>query len=68
MGFYLAGSQERRFKEALDFIPRKNIKTTFAAALAWALGLYESRSGSKVYEVGGALNRRWKALIFCGIT
>ena len=64
MGFYLAGSQERRFKEALDFIPRKNIKTTFAAALAWALGLYESRSGSKVYEVGGALKQALEGFDF----
>ncbi len=36
--FYITGTQERRFKEALDFIPRKNIKTTFAAALAWGAG------------------------------
>lgn len=64
MGFYLAGSQERRFKEALDFIPRKNIKTTFAAALAWALGLYERRSGSKVYEVGGALKQALEGFDF----
>lgn len=64
MGFYLAGSQERRFKEALDFIPRKNIKTTFAAALAWALALYERRSGSKVYEVGGALKQALEGFDF----
>lgn len=64
MGFYLSGTQERRFKEALDFIPRKNIKTTFAAALAWALGLYESQSGSKVYEVGGALKQALEGFDF----
>ena len=64
MGFYISGTQERRFKEALDFVPRKNIKTTFAAALAWALGLYESRSGSKVYEVGGALKQALEGFDF----
>ena len=64
MGFYITGTQERRFKEALDFIPRKNIKTTFAAALAWALGLYESQSGSKVYEVGGALKQALEGFDF----
>lgn len=64
MGFYLAGTRERRFKEALDFIPRKNIKTTFAAALAWALALYERRSGSKVYEVGGALKQALEGFDF----
>lgn len=64
MGFYLAGTKERRFKEALDFVPRKNIKTTFAAALAWALALYERRSGSKVYEVGGALKQALEGFDF----
>lgn len=64
MGFYVKGTQERRFKEALDFVPRKNIKTTFAAALAWALALYESRSGSMVYEVGGALKQAMEGFDF----
>ena len=64
MGFYLTGTKERRFKEALDFVPRKNIKTTFAAALAWALALYERRSGSKVYEVGGALKQALEGFDF----
>ena len=64
MGFYVPGTQERRFKEALDFIPRKNIKTTFAAALAWALALYESRSASTVYVVGGALQQAMQSFDF----
>lgn len=64
MGFYFRGSKERRFKEALDFVPRKNIKTTFAAALAWALALWERRSGSKVYEVGGALKQALEGFDF----
>lgn len=64
MGFYVPGTQERRFKEALDFIPRKNIKTTFAAALAWALALYESRSASTVYVVGGALKQAMQSFDF----
>lgn len=64
MGFYLRGTQERRFKEALDFVPRKNIKTTFAAALAWALALYTRQSGSKVYEVGGALKQALEGFDF----
>lgn len=64
MGFWFAGTQERRFKEALDFVPRKNIKTTFAAALAWALALFERKSGSKVYEVGGALKQALEGFDF----
>lgn len=64
MGFYLAGTKERRFKEALDFVPRKNIKTTFAAALAWALALYGRQSGAKVYEIGGALKQALEGFDF----
>ena len=64
MGFYIAGTKERRFKEALDFVPRKNIKTTFAAALAWALSLYECQSGSSVYVVGGALKQALQSFDF----
>ncbi len=64
MGFFVKGTTERRFKEALDYIPRKNIKTTFAASLAWALGLYQRRSGSTVYIVGGALKQAKESLDF----
>lgn len=64
MGFYVAGTRERRYKEAFDFVPRKNIKTTFAASLAWALALVDRRSGSKVYEVGGALKQALEGFDF----
>lgn len=64
MGFFKPGTKERRFKEALIFIPRKNIKTTFAAALAWALALFDRASGSKVYEVGGALKQALEGFNF----
>lgn len=64
LGFYLAGTDERRFKEAFVFVPRKNIKTTFAAALAWALSLIESPSGSKVYIVSAALKQSLESFGF----
>ena len=64
MGFYIPGTKIRRFKESVDFIPRKNVKTTFAAALAFALALYERASGSKVYEVGGALKQALEGFDF----
>lgn len=64
MGFFKPGTVERRFKEALIFIPRKNVKTTFAAALAWALALFDRASGSKVYEVGGALKQALEGFNF----
>ena len=64
VGFYKAGTQERRFKEALIFIPRKNVKTTFAAALAWGLALLNRRSGSKVYIVAAALKQSLESFNF----
>lgn len=64
LGFYLAGTDERRFKEAFIFVPRKNIKTTFVAALAWALSLIESPSGSKVYIVSAALKQSLESFGF----
>ena len=56
VGFLNAGTKIRRFHEAVIFIPRKNVKTTFAGALAWALSLLNCRSGSKCYivEIGRA--------------
>lgn len=56
-GFYLAGTGERRFKEAFIFVPRKNGKTPFAAALAWALSLLDRRTSSTLYIVANRLDR-----------
>lgn len=55
--FYLPGTNERLVKEALIYIPRKNGKTAFVSSLAFALGLLERESGSKVYVVGAALKQ-----------
>lgn len=63
-GFYHAGTKIRRFKEAFIFIPRKNIKTSFAAALAWALGILERKSGSKVYITAAALKQSLESFNF----
>lgn len=57
LGFYLTGTNERRYKESFIFLPRKNGKTTFIAALSWALALLERQSGSTVYIVGAALRQ-----------
>ena len=64
LGFYHKNTQIRRFKEAFIFIPRKNIKTSFAAALAWALGLLERKSGSKVYITAAALKQSLESFNF----
>lgn len=55
MGFFHAGTNMVRFHEALIFIPRKNVKTSFASALAWALSLWYRRSGAKCYVSSAAL-------------
>jgi len=55
IGFKLKGTEIVRFHEALIFIPRKNVKTSFAAALAWALSLWYRRSGAKCYVSSAAL-------------
>lgn len=55
VGFKLAGTDVVRFHEGLIFIPRKNIKTSFAAALAWSLSLWYRKSGAKTYIASAAM-------------
>lgn len=57
VGFYIKGTNERRFKEAFIFVPRKNGKTLFIAGLAWGLALLERKSGSKLYIVAGSMKQ-----------
>lgn len=64
LGFFHAGTKKRRFNEAFIYIPRKNIKTSFAGALAWALSLIEMASGSTCYIVGAALRQALESFDF----
>lgn len=64
LGFILAGTKLRRYKEAFIFIPRKNGKTRFVAALSWALALLNRKSGSKIYIVGAALEQSLQSFNF----
>lgn len=64
IGFKLAGTDIVRFHEALIFIPRKNGKTGFAAALAWSLSLWYRRSGSKCYIASAALMQSLESFNF----
>jgi phage terminase large subunit-like protein len=64
LGFKLSGTDVVRFHEALIFIPRKNIKTSFAAALAWALSLWYRKSGSKTYITAAALMQSLESFNF----
>lgn len=57
IGFYYKGTKIRRYKEAFIFIPRKQGKTLFIAALAFALGLLERRSGATIYIVAASLKQ-----------
>lgn len=64
LGFLDTGTRICRFHEAVINIPRKNIKTSFAAALAWALSILRRRSGSKCYIVGAALKQALESFNF----
>ena len=64
VGFVMAGTNIVRFHEALIYIPRKNGKTGFAAALAWALSLWYRKSGSKCYITAAALMQSLEAFNF----
>lgn len=64
LGFKIKDTNIRRFSECLIFIPRKNVKTSFAGALAYALGLLERKSGAKVYVVAAALKQTMETFDF----
>ncbi len=55
--FYEPKTGLRRVQEAFIFIPRKNGKTLFVAALAWALALLSVKSGATIYIVAAALRQ-----------
>lgn len=64
VGFKMKGTDILRFHEALIFIPRKNVKTSFAGALAWAFSLLFRKSGSKCYIASAALIQSLEAFNF----
>lgn len=64
VGFYYKGTNERRYKEAFIFIPRKNGKTTFIAGLAWGLAILERKSGSSIYIVAASQKQACQSFDF----
>lgn len=64
IGFYYKGTQERRYKEAFIFIPRKNGKTSFVAGLAWGIALLERESGASLYIVAASLKQAIQSFEF----
>ena len=62
IGFELKDNPgERRFKEAFIFIPRKNGKTFFASALAWALVWLDAKDYAVLNIVATKLDRAKEA-------
>ena len=64
MGFYLAGTEKRRYKEAFIMVARKCGKTSLVGALALAFSLLERRSGSTLYIVAGSLKQAQQSFEF----
>lgn len=64
VGFYYKGTNERRYKEAFIFIPRKNGKTSFIAALAWGLAILERKSGATIYIVAASQKQACQSFSF----
>lgn len=68
LGFWWKGTNERRFKEGFNFWPRKNGKTSFISALAFATGIIQRRSGSTIYVVAAALKQALETFNFLVFT
>lgn len=64
LGFKIKGTGIRRFHECLIFIPRKNVKTSFAGALAYGIGILNRLSGSKIYVVAAGLKQTMETFQF----
>lgn len=63
-GFYLLGTDIRRYQQALLMLARKNGKTPFATSLAWTMGLWGSKSYSKIKTVAGSLRQNMEGFGF----
>ena len=64
LGFFKRGTKIRRYQEAFIFLPRKNGKSRFVAALSWGLALLGRKSGSTIYIVGAALEQSMQSFNF----
>ena len=64
LGFYYKGTNKLRFSEALILLGRKNGKTSFIAALAFAVSIIWRKSGSRCYVVAAALKQALESFNF----
>lgn len=63
-GFFRKGTDIRRFNEALIFLPRKQGKTSFSAALADAKSILDRCSGAKTYIVANSVKQTMESFGF----
>ena len=64
LAMFYKGTIERRYKEALIMLARKNGKTSFIAALSFAVSIVQRKSGSTVYVVAAALKQALESFNF----
>lgn len=63
-GWFYTGTQKRRYQEAFICLGRKNGKTSLVASLAWAAGILQRHSGSRIYVVANALKQALESFNF----
>lgn len=63
-GFFRKGTDLRRFNEALIFLPRKQGKTSFSAALAEAKSILDRASGATTYIVANSVKQTMESFGF----
>lgn len=63
-GFFEKGTDIRRFNEALIFLPRKQGKTSFSAALAEVKSVMDCASGAETYIVANSLKQTQESFTF----
>lgn len=68
LGFWYKGTNERRYKEALIMLGRKNGKTSFIAAFSFAVAIIQRKSGSTIYVVAAALKQALESFNFLVFT
>lgn len=63
-GFFWKGTSIRRYNEALIFLPRKQGKTSFSAALAEAKSILDRTSGAITYIVANSVKQTMESFSF----
>lgn len=64
LGWYYKGAEIRRFTEAFIMMARKNGKTSYSAALSFAVGILQRKSGSEQYIVANSLKQTLQSFNF----